>query len=125
MFFLLLFALISSVIALRTFIDNLHRHLAEAQQISPVLADQDRLDLPSVSVVIPAYNEAENIQDCVNSVLNSSESEQLEVWVVDDQSSDETLAIVQAIPDPRLKVLAGKSRPAGEGWVGKIGRALK
>ena len=118
-FFLLLFALIGSLIALRVFVGNLHQHLAEAKQISPVLADRDRLDLPSVSVVIPAYNEAENIQNCVNAVLNSSNNERLEVWVVDDQSSDQTLAIVQAIPDPRLKVLAGKSRPVGEGWVGK------
>ncbi len=119
MFFLLLFALIGSLIALRIFVSNLHRHLAEAKQISPVLADRDQPDLPSVSVVIPAYNEAENIQDCVNAVLNSSDYERLEVWVVDDQSSDETLAIVQAIQDPRLKVLAGEPRPAGEGWVGK------
>ncbi|MCY7320684.1 MAG: glycosyltransferase family 2 protein [Phormidesmis sp. CAN_BIN36] len=119
MFFLILFALIGSLIALRVFAGNLHRHLAEAKQISPVLADRDQPDLPSVSIVIPAYNEAENIRNCVNAVLNSSNSERLEVWVVDDQSSDQTLAIVQAIQDPRLKVLAGEPRPAGEGWVGK------
>ena len=118
-FFLLLFALISSLIALRIFGGNLHRHLAEAMQISPVLADRERSDLPSVTIVIPAFNEADNVRDCVNAVLNSSDSPQLEVWVVDDQSSDETLAIVQSITDPRVQVLAGKSRPADEGWVGK------
>ncbi|MCY7276378.1 MAG: glycosyltransferase [Phormidesmis sp. CAN_BIN44] len=119
MVFLLLFALISSLIALRIFADNLCRHLAEARVIAPVSADRALPDLPSVSVIIPAYNEAENIQSCVNAVLNSSDSERLEVWVVDDQSTDDTLAIVQAISDPRLNVLAGKPRPAGETWVGK------
>jgi glycosyltransferase involved in cell wall biosynthesis len=117
--FLLLFALISSLIALRIFADNLRQHLAEARVIAPIFADRALPDLPSVSVIIPAYNEAENIQSCVDAVLNSSDFERLEVWVVDDQSTDETLAIVQAISDPRLNVLAGKPRPAGEMWVGK------
>jgi glycosyltransferase involved in cell wall biosynthesis len=72
-------------------------------------------------VIIPAYNEAANIRDCVNSVLKSSDlpPQKLEVWVVDDQSTDETLAIAQSISDPRLKVLAGQPRPLNETWMGK------
>ena len=125
MVFLLLFALISSLIALRIFADNLRRHLAEARVIAPIFADRALPDLPSVSVIIPAYNEAENIQSCVDAVLNSSDSERLEVWVVDDQSTDETLAIVQAISDPRLNVLAGNPAPqVKRGWA-KIGRVLR
>lgn len=78
-------------------------------------------NLPTISVIIPAYNEAENIYDCVTSVLKSSNlpSEKLEVWVVDDCSTDQTLAIARSISDPRLKVLAGQTRPAHETWMGK------
>lgn len=79
--------------------------------------------LPEIAVVIPAYNEAENIQDCLLAVLNSTDSTQVQVWVVDDQSIDPTLAIVaalqQKLADPRLQVLAGQARPEGEVWVGK------
>jgi cellulose synthase/poly-beta-1,6-N-acetylglucosamine synthase-like glycosyltransferase len=80
--------------------------------------------LPTLTVIIPAYNEAENIADCVSSVLNSaSPSELLELWVVDDQSIDATWEILQTLQsrlnDPRLKLLAGQPRPAGEVWMGK------
>ena len=79
--------------------------------------------LPKIAVVIPAYNEAENIQDCVLAVLAATETTQMQVWVVDDQSIDETLAIVQTLQqelaDPRLHVMAGQPRPQGEIWVGK------
>lgn len=83
------------------------------------------VSLPRVSVIIPAYNEADNIEACILSVLQpgSSSAEPLEVWVVDDQSSDSTLAIAQALQaklnDPRLHVLAGKPRPEQELWMGK------
>lgn len=79
----------------------------------------------SVSVVIPAYNEALNVRECLLSVLNSTTLTypQLEVWLVDDQSTDHTLAIAQTLQrelnDPRLQVLAGADRPVGETWVGK------
>ncbi|MEB3291560.1 MAG: glycosyltransferase family 2 protein [Synechococcales bacterium] len=97
---------------------------AESQTV-PLLPPLPAQPLPSLSVIIPAYNEAENIQACVLSVLESSElpAPQLEVWVVDDQSSDETLAILQTLQqqlgDPRLRILAGAPRPQGETWMGK------
>jgi len=80
---------------------------------------------PKVSVIIPAYNEEVNVQDCATSVLNSTKlpSENLEVWIVDDQSTDNTLSLAKdlqlELKDPRLKVLAGKPRPANQTWIGK------
>ena len=51
---------------------------------------------PSVSVVIPAYNEEKNIQECVDSVFNSNyPKEKMEVIVVDDGSKDNTLKILK------------------------------
>lgn len=81
--------------------------------------------LPSVSVIVPAYNEAVNIEGCLLSILESSERPdgQLEVWIVDDQSTDQTLSIVQqlqdGLQDPRLHLLVGQPRPMGEVWMGK------
>lgn len=78
-----------------------------------------------VSVIIPAYNEADNIQDCLMSVLNSTDlcADQLEVWMVDDQSSDETLKsaerLQQTLSDPRLHILPGQPRPISQPWTGK------
>ena len=80
---------------------------------------------PAIIVIIPAYNEAANIADCVISVLVSAEQEvpHLEVWVVDDQSTDETWTIVQTLQqdlqDSRLHTLQGKPRPADQVWIGK------
>ncbi|MBW4693038.1 MAG: glycosyltransferase family 2 protein [Lyngbya sp. HA4199-MV5] len=85
----------------------------------------DPLSMPRVAVIIPAYNEADNLETCVRSVLQNTalSSKQLEVWIVDDQSTDATLAIAQTLQttlkDPCLQVLAGKPRPEGERWMGK------
>lgn len=76
-------------------------------------------------MIVPAYNEAENIKDCLTAILKSTSlpSETLEVWLVDDQSTDETWAIAQSLQhrlnDPRLNLLAGQPRPIGQPWVGK------
>ncbi|KAM3092212.1 glycosyltransferase [Phormidesmis sp. 146-35] len=116
----LLFVIVGALIGIQIFSDKLRSAIPQARQlaiISPLESD----DLPTVSVIIPAYNEAVNIRDCVDSVLKSSDlpAEKLEVWVVDDQSTDETLTIAQSILDPRVKVLAGQPRPVNETWMGK------
>ncbi|MEP6545529.1 glycosyltransferase family 2 protein [Microcoleus vaginatus GB1-A2] len=80
---------------------------------------------PKVSVIVPAYNEAENIRDCAIAILESTplSAENLEVLIVDDRSTDDTLAIGQTLQqqlnDPRLKILAGQPRPANQYWAGK------
>lgn len=77
--------------------------------------------LPEVAVIVPAYNEADNIDACVRSILASTVAPTLEVWVVDDQSTDQTWAILETLQaelgDPRLHLLAGRPRP--QGWMGK------
>jgi cellulose synthase/poly-beta-1,6-N-acetylglucosamine synthase-like glycosyltransferase len=93
---------------------------------APVLASATSPTLNTkISVVIPAYNEAENIEDCLLAVLNSTTlpATILEIWVVDDQSTDLTGSIVQSLQqrlnDPRLHLLVGQPRPTDEVWVGK------
>jgi glycosyltransferase involved in cell wall biosynthesis len=59
---------------------------------------------PLVSVVIPAYNAARTIEQTVQSALDQ-ESVELEVIVVDDGSSDDTVTLVSAIPDERVHLV--------------------
>jgi chlorobactene glucosyltransferase len=79
---------------------------------------EPKSDLPSLSIIVPARNEEQNIARCVNSLL-STRYPDFEVIVIDDRSTDATLRIVDAIAegDPRLKVVAGEQLP--DGWVGK------
>ena len=78
---------------------------------------------PMVSILVPARNEADHIEECVRSLIEQS-YEQLEVLVLDDQSSDETASIVQQMMDElpheqkgRLQLLHGETLP--DGWIGK------
>ena len=74
--------------------------------------------VPRVSVVIPARDEARNIERCVLSVLASTHPD-LEVLVVDDHSTDGTGGIARAVAlsDARVRVLSPDPLP--EGWFGK------
>ncbi len=58
---------------------------------------------PAISVVIPSYNRATVIGRAIQSVL-MQDVDRFELLVVDDGSSDDTLAVVQAIDDPRLGI---------------------
>lgn len=48
---------------------------------------------PRFSVVIPAYNEAESIGACLDSLLHQDYSEPYEIIVVDNNSTDETTPV--------------------------------
>jgi cellulose synthase/poly-beta-1,6-N-acetylglucosamine synthase-like glycosyltransferase len=117
-------SLVASLVGIRLFLQRLHQVLAQAATLAPGVGPRvDRA--PTVAVIVPAYNEAETIADCVTAVLQSSDlpAAQLTVWVVDDQSTDATLTIVQTLQkaqsDPRLRVLTGQPRPTDQVWVGK------
>jgi chlorobactene glucosyltransferase len=73
---------------------------------------------PTVSVLVPARNEASAIGPCLRSLL-SQDYPAFEVVVLDDESDDETGEMLAALAaeDPRLRVLQGQPLP--EGWIGK------
>jgi len=75
------------------------RHTRRARRT----ANEDEY-LPTVSVLVPAYNEAVGIARSVRSLLDS-DYPNLEIVVVDDGSSDETAAIVTAIDAPGLHLV--------------------
>ncbi|WIM99650.1 bifunctional polysaccharide deacetylase/glycosyltransferase family 2 protein [Actinoplanes oblitus] len=57
-----------------------------------------------VSVVVPAYNEAANIEATVRSLIGNDYPD-IEVVVVDDGSSDDTAGIVERLGLPRVRVI--------------------
>jgi chlorobactene glucosyltransferase len=77
--------------------------------------------LPSLTVVVPARNESANIAACLRSLLEQQYSSRpLQIVVVDDDSQDDTPAIVAGLAagDPRLRLLAAPPLPRG--WKGKV-----
>jgi len=57
-----------------------------------------------LSVIIPARNEVEHIEQCVRSILDQSYPEDLyEIIVVDDHSDDGTAQVVESIQHPLVK----------------------
>lgn len=59
---------------------------------------------PLVSVVIPAYNQAEFLAETVQSVLNQT-YRNFEIIVVNDASTDNTDEVMAQLSDPRLKYI--------------------
>lgn len=89
------------------------------------MSNPDPNDRIEVTVVVPAYNIAAYIDDCLDSIL-SQHFGNLECWVVDDGSTDATAARVQARTDPRIKLLrqanAGVSAARNAGLAQACGR---
>lgn len=67
--------------------------------------------VPSISVVIPAFNAERTLTDAIKSVLLQT-IEPAEIIVVDDGSSDATAAIAQA--HPKVTLLQQSNRGCGE-----------
>ena len=65
-----------------------------------------------VSVIIPSYKRADTIERAVRSALDQSYGN-VEVVVVDDNSQDGTVEIVQALGDERVTVLAHAENRGG------------
>lgn len=65
--------------------------------------------MPSVSVILPAYNAAASIGDSIAAALGQGLRD-FELIVVDDGSTDATPEILRGLSDPRLKVLTQPNR---------------
>jgi hypothetical protein len=73
---------------------------------------------PTVSVLVPARNEAAAIGGCAAAVL-ASRGVTLELVVLDDGSTDGTDAIVERIAAADSRVRLVRGRPLPPGWCGK------
>src|SRR5262249_15018533 len=77
------------------------------EDAAPLPAPAPGVPLPSVAVIIPAYNEEKVIVSSVRSLLETDYSGPLEIVVVDDGSRDNTLANLREAftGDPRVLIL--------------------
>jgi glycosyltransferase involved in cell wall biosynthesis len=78
---------------------------------------------PRVSAIVPARNEAEVIRECVESLAQQPEIN--EILVVNDQSKDGTVEVVRRIirEHPQVRLLENVELPPG--WVGKNSAAWR
>ena len=60
--------------------------------------------MPTVSVVIPAYNRAHLLKRAIQSVLNQTYQD-FELIVVDDASNDNTEEVVKELRDEKIKYI--------------------
>ena len=60
---------------------------------------------PLVSVIISVFNEQERIADAIKSILNQT-YQNLEILVIDDCSTDDTLKIIKSINSPKIKIFS-------------------
>jgi len=69
---------------------------------------------PLVSVCIPTYRGAAFLPATIDSVLNQSYPN-FEFWIVDDNSPDDTQAIISRYTDPRIRYLRNEQNLGPEG----------
>ena len=99
---------------------GLQRVFAVAPRLKP--AKSASVPDTSLTVVIPAFNEAHNIEACLGSVLASRPPcQDWSVLVVDDDSTDATVekAIRAGTAAPQFRLIQAGPRPLNERWVGK------
>jgi len=97
-----------------------YRHATRRPRLS---AYAPQLEGPLVSVIIPARDEAANIESCIRTAAATS-YEAVEVIVVDDRSTDGTGEIVERLvstPETpgRVRLVRGAELPPVGGWFGK------
>lgn len=64
--------------------------------------------MPVISVVIPVYNKEKFIENTIYSVLNQTLSD-FELIIVNDNSTDQSLSIIDSIKDKRIKTYSIKN----------------
>ena len=74
---------------------------------------------PSVSVVVPACNEADTIAPAARTLM-AQDYDDLEILLVDDRSTDGTGAIIDGLAGESARVKALHVTVLPDGWLGKV-----
>lgn len=77
---------------------------------------------PDLSVVMGCYNNALTIKEAVDSILQQTFSN-FEFFIIDDCSTDDTIAIIEKYNDPRIHIIKNKTNQ-GLGYSLSLGVAL-
>ena len=86
------------------------------QRLSDPESPPDRW--PTVSAIIPARNEEKTIATTLHSLLTQDYPGKFNIYVVDDNSEDNTVSQVEMVSGQRVNLVAGSNLP--EGWTGKL-----
>ena len=73
---------------------------------------------PKVSIILPARNEEEFIEKCLDSLIKQ-DYKNYEIIVIDDSSEDDTGKIISEYAEKHTNVIPVFARPKPEGWMGK------
>ena len=73
---------------------------------------------PKVSVILPARNEENFIEKCLNSLLKQ-DYDNYEIIVIDDNSEDNTGHIIKRLAEKNSKIIHVTAKPKPENWMGK------
>lgn len=109
---------INAVLATGLVVSTKQLHKALRYHRAPTYSSKlgQEVDLPSVTVCIPARNEHHALTDCLQRVIASS-YERLEIIVLDDVSGDDTSALIKSFASEGVRFVKG-SQPES-GWLGK------
>jgi chlorobactene glucosyltransferase len=95
-------------------------------QLRPLRASAPPAPAPTISVIIPARNEAANIERCVRGILDQTyPRSNLDIIVVNDGSTDATAAIVERIAAIDARVRLIDAGPLPRGWTGKANACMQ
>jgi glycosyltransferase involved in cell wall biosynthesis len=78
------------------------------------------LKAPLVSVIMPVYNCGAFVREAIDSILDQTLSD-FELLIIDDCSTDNTLAVITSYSDPRIRVIQKKKNT---GYVDSLNTAL-
>jgi len=81
--------------------------------MSDAIRGQRPFDQPLVSICVPTYNAAKTVKQTLESVLNQT-YRNIEVIIVDNASTDDTLSVVREINDPRIRIYCNKTNIGAE-----------
>jgi chlorobactene glucosyltransferase len=77
--------------------------------------------LPHVAIIIPVRDEEANIADCLQTFMGQSyQPDNVQIIVIDDHSSDATLAIANSLARGCSRISVLQSPPLPPHWVGKV-----
>ena len=82
------------------------------------LADLNESETPMVSILIPARNEEKNLPNLLDDISKSFYNN-FEIIIYDDNSTDETLSIIQKYSSKYNYIKYIHGRPLQSGWYGK------
>jgi glycosyltransferase involved in cell wall biosynthesis len=76
-------------------------------------------EFPEISVIMPVWNGANHLREAIESILHQTEKN-FEFLIIDDGSTDDTVAIIGSYQDPRIRLI----RQQHEGIVVALNRGV-